>query len=195
VTYHLYACICDKGYAAVEGGREEASVDVQVNLEVLVSAVVVWWLAYHLVYWLCALTRDPSLVAWSLGPLGITIVALREPSFGQRLLQLALAGSALAAVVYASLYVVHPAPIVGLHRTPADEALTVLIPVVAFTLARLLIIARERRFPLWGEARVMAAVQRSRATGAIVFFTATGRTYLRERFGTTPHEFLRMVRY
>lgn len=169
--------------------------DVQINPGVLVSAVVIWCVVYYLVYWLTALLRDSSLVAWSLGPLGITVVALREPPFGQRLLQLTLAGSALAVLVYASLYVVHPAPIVGLHRTPADEALTVLIPVVAFTLARLLLIARERRFPLWGEARVMAAVQRSRATGAIVFFTASGRSYLRERFGATPHEFLRMVRY
>ncbi len=167
----------------------------QINPGSLVSAVVAWFIVYHLVYWLTALARDPSLVAWSLGPFGITVVALREPPAWLRLLQLALAGLGLAALVYSSLYLVHPAPIVGLHATGADQALTVLVPVAAFTLARLLLILRERRFPLWGEARVMAAVQRSRATGAIVFFTRGGRTYLRDRFGATPHEFLRMVRY
>ena len=31
-------------------------------------------------------------------------------------------------------------------------------------------------------------------TGARVYFTPTGRTFLRERFDATPAEFLRMVR-
>ncbi len=167
----------------------------QINPGVLASAIIIWWLIYNFVYWLTAVVRDRSLVAWSIGPLGVSVVALREPSFAQRLLQLTLAGCALAVLVYASVYVVHPQPILGLSHTATDEALTVLIPVVAFTLVRLVLIARDRRFPLWGEARVMAAVQRSRATGAVVFFTSTGRAYLRERFGATPHEFLRMVRY
>jgi len=170
-------------------------VSFQINPEYLGTVVLLWLAVYHLVYWLTALTRDPSLVAWSFGPLGITAVGLREPRVRQRLLQLTLAGLALAALVYTTLYLVHPGPITGLNPEPSDQALTVGIPVAVVTLWRLIMILRERRFPLWGEARVMAAVQRSRATGALVFFTRGGRSFLRERFGATPHEFLRMVRY
>jgi len=170
-------------------------VSFQINPEYLATVVLLWLVVYHLVYWLTALTRDPSLVAWSLGPFGLSVVALREPPARQRLLQLALAGLTLAALVYTTLYLVHPGPIAGLDLAPSDRALTVLAPVAALTLWRLLMILRERRFPLWGEARVMAVIQRSRATGAIIFFTRGGRSFLRERFGATPHEFLRMVRY
>jgi hypothetical protein len=56
-------------------------------------------------------------------------------------------------------------------------------------------VIRARRYPLWGEARVMAQVQRSQATGATIIFTALGRSFLRDRFGVTPGEFTRMVRY
>ncbi len=41
---------------------------------------------------------------------------------------------------------------------------------------------------------MLTAVQRGLATGARIYFTATGRAYLRERFGATPREFLSMVR-
>lgn len=167
----------------------------QINLEYLATVVVLWLVVYHLVYWLIALARDTSLVCWSVGPLGITVVPLREPPLRLRLAQLVLATFTLAVLVYSTLYLVHPGPITGLDPTASGRLLTVLVPVGVFVLYRLAMIVRERRFPLWGEARVMAAVQRSRATGAIVFFTRSGRTFLRERFGTTPHEFLRMVRY
>jgi hypothetical protein len=41
----------------------------------------------------------------------------------------------------------------------------------------------------------MAQVQRSQATGATIVFTTLGRAFLRNRFGVTPGEFTRMVRY
>lgn len=168
---------------------------VQINPEYLATVVLLWLVVYHLVYWLIAVVRDPSLVCWSFGVLGITAVPLREPPLRLRFLQLAMATLTLAALVYTTLYVVHPGPIAGLDLTLSGRLLTVLAPVGVLTLFRLVQIVRERRFPLWGEARVMAAVQRSRATGNVIVFTRSGRTFLRERFGATPHEFLRMVRY
>jgi hypothetical protein len=170
-------------------------VSIEVHAIYLMAVVVTWLVAYHAVYWLTALVRDPSLICWSVGLLGLRVVPLREPSLGQRLTQLLLAGTAVAALAYATLFVIQPSPLAGLDQAPSARALAVAIPVVALTLWRLLAILRERRFPLWGEARVMAAVQRSRATGALVVFTPAGRAFLRERFGATPHEFLRMVRY
>lgn len=168
---------------------------VQINFEYLATVVLLWLVVYHLVYWLIALARDPSLVCWSVGVLGITVVPLREPPLSLRLLQLVLASATLAGLVYSTLFLVHPGPIAGLDPTLSGRLVAVLVPVGVMALYRLVQIARERHFPLWGEARVMAAVQRSRATGALIVFTRSGRTFLRERFGATPHEFLRMVRY
>jgi hypothetical protein len=51
----------------------------------------------------------------------------------------------------------------------------------------------DLRFPLWGEARMLALVERSRALGSRVHFTSAGRQLLRERFGATPREFLRSL--
>jgi hypothetical protein len=70
----------------------------------------------------------------------------------------------------------------------------VLVPVAAVTLGRLLGILRDVHLPLWGEARVLARVQRSAVTGALIFFTPAGRTFLHDRFNATPGEFVRMLR-
>jgi hypothetical protein len=165
----------------------------EINVPSVVVFALLWLLVYNAVYRLAAL-GNPSLVCWSVGPLGVTAVPLREPSLGHRLWQLALAALALAVLAYASLFLLRPPPILGLDQSLSGRALAVLIPVVVFTVWRLVGIVRERRFPLWGEARVMTSVQRGIATGAIIFFTPAGRTFLRERFGATPSEFLQMVR-
>lgn len=158
------------------------------------SVIVLWLLAYHVAYWSVAIARDSSLVCWSIGPFGISTVSLREPRASRLLAQLCFAAVVVACLTYASLFVIDPAPIDGLQHTLIVQGLAIAIPVVALTAAHLLGIIREQCFPLWGEARVLAGVQRSVATRARVYFTPSGRAFLHERFGATPHEFLRMVR-
>lgn len=168
---------------------------IQVNLVYLVSVALGWFLVYHIAYWLTAVARDPSLVCWSVGPLGLNVVTLRAPAARLVLAQLIFAALVLAGAAYAGLFLLHPGPVSGLGQTLPDVAAAVLAPVVVLSVGRLLGIAREHRFPLWGEARVLARVQRSAATGALIVFTPAGRAFLRERFGATPGEFVRMVRY
>jgi hypothetical protein len=170
-------------------------VGIQIHPIYLTTIILLWLVVYHIVYWLAAIARDSALVCWSVGPFGISVVSLREPPARRVLAQLALAGAALAAVAYTSLYLVSPPPIAGLSRSPSGRAIAIGVPVATFTLVRLAAVLRNRRYPLWGEARVLTGVQRSLATGARVFFTPAGRNFLQERFGATPHEFLRMVRY
>ncbi|HEX6540154.1 MAG TPA: hypothetical protein VF040_00235 [Ktedonobacterales bacterium] len=160
----------------------------------LTIVILVWFAIYHLAYALIALARDRSLVCWSIGPLGISAITLREPPASQVITQLVCAAVTLAGTTYISLYLFVPPPIAGLQQTVSEQVIAVAVPVVLLTLWRLLGIVREHRFPLWGEARVMASIQRSRATGALIIFTAMGRTFLRERFGATPGEFLRAAR-
>lgn len=161
----------------------------------LVTVIALWLLAYHVTYWIVAIVRDPSLICWSVGPFGLTIVSLRQPPRGQILSQLAISATVLICLAYTTLYVITPPPILGLSRTLTTQAIVIAIPVGVLTLARLIRIVRDYRSPIWGEVRVLTGVQHSLATGARIYFTPVGRAFLRERFGATPHEFLRMVRY
>ena len=181
--------------AAASALFEEAAVDLTIQPLYFAAVVVLWLLVYHVVYRLVAIARDPSLVFWSVGLFGVSAVSLREPPARRILAQLAIAGTVLALVAYVCLFLLHPAPVGGLDHSPRAELAAALAPVAALTLVRLLAIWRDRRYPLWGEARVLTAAQRSLATGARIFFTSSGRRFVHERFGATPHEFLRMVRY
>lgn len=174
--------------------REEAAVAIHIHPFYFAAIVLIWIAVYHIAYWAVAIARDPSLVCWSVGLFGISVVSPREPPLRRLLVQLAVAALTLGVISYASLFALQPPPIAGLSQAPRVQLLIVAIPVALLTLARITGVVRERRHPLWGEARVLAGVQRSLATGAHIYFTPNGRAYLRERFQATPLEFLRMVR-
>jgi hypothetical protein len=173
---------------------EEAFVGIQINAVYLVPVVLAWLLVSHIVYWLVAVVRDESLVAWSVGLLGINVVALRRPPARLLAAQLGCAGLAVALAAYISLFVLDPGPITGLTRSLPVIVTTVLIPVVVLTFGRLVGILREVRLPLWGEARVLALARRSAITRALIFFTPAGRLFVHDRFNATPSEFVRMLR-
>lgn len=168
--------------------------NLQIHTLYLAATILLWIAVYYAAYWLVALARDPALVCMSVGPLGVSVISLREPPRGRLLAQLACAAVAVAGAAYVSLFLVVPPPIAGLDRSLSARLVAVCIPVLAISATRLLSILRDRHYPLWGEARMLTAVQRGLATGARIYFTATGRAYLRERFGATPREFLSMVR-
>jgi hypothetical protein len=170
-------------------------VGIQINILYLASVVAIWLLVYHITYWLTETLNDPSLVCWTIGPLGLSSVSLREPRLGRLFSQFFISGVVLGALAYACLFALRPPPIMGLDQDPISRAVAAAIPVIALTLIQLVGVVRARRYPLWGEARVMAQVQRSQAMGATIVFTALGRSFLRDRFGATPGQFTRMVRY
>lgn len=176
-----------------EGRDEEAAVALQVHLFPVAWAVVVWVATYLLAGWLVAMTRRASLVCWSVGIFGFAVVYLYAPTRSFRAAQVAVPALLVSVVCYASLYLARPAPIGGLDQDTAARLVVlggVFVVVAALELWRLL---SDLRFPLWGEARVMALVQRSRALGGLIHFTPAGRKFLRERFGATPREFVRTV--
>jgi hypothetical protein len=170
-------------------------VDIRIHTVYLLSVLVLWVLVYHAAYWLIAFARDSSLVCWSVGLFGFSMVSLRQPTIWRLLAQLVGGALAGACAVYASLFLLMPPPIPGLDRSASTRAVAVSVPVLLLSVLHLAGIIRERRHPLWGEARVLSIVQRGLATGARIYFTPTGRAFLRERFDVTPAEFMRMVRY
>ena len=150
--------------------------------------------AYQVACWVVLLLPRRSLIGWSVGPFGIVSIVLGKPSRRVLLAQFVAPVLVLAGLSYADLYLAHPWAISGLDQRPAARAVTTLVALVGGSLLQALRFAGEMRFPLWGDARVLATVQRSRALGGVVLFTARGRAYLRERFGATPREFLLSVR-
>ena len=69
---------------------------IQVNPLFFASVLLAWVVVYHVVYSLIAIVRDTSLICWSVGLLGISIVQLEEPPLRQLLAQFATRGVALA---------------------------------------------------------------------------------------------------
>ncbi len=169
-------------------------VDIRIQPLYLASVIALWIIFYHAVYWLVAIARDRSLVFWSVGPFGVTIASLREPPARRIIAQLCIAALALMALVYINLFLVVPPPISGLRPDATSRIIAVAIPVASLTIGRALAILRDHRYPIWGEARVLTRAHKSLATGARIYFTRAGRAFLHDRFGTTPNEFLHMVR-
>jgi hypothetical protein len=159
----------------------------------LVWTAAAWLVAFQIACWLVAVAQRKALVCWSVGPLGVSAVYLQQPSAGLLAAQVGVPALAVAGATYVGLYVVSPPPIAGLDLRPVAEAATSAVAAVAAMGVQVLRLVWDLRFPLWGEARVLACVQRSRALGALVHFTPAGRDFLRERFGATPREFLRTV--
>lgn len=160
----------------------------------LLSVIALWIITYHITFGLVAIARDPSLVFWSVGPFGMSVVSLRQPPTRRIFAQIVVASTVLALLCYANLFIITPSPITGLSTSPFERLALVATPVLVITMMRLFSILRERRYHLWGEARVLDSARRSLALGARIHFTPVGRTFLRERFGAEPQEFLSMVR-
>jgi hypothetical protein len=158
----------------------------------LVFVVVLLLATYELARWLVALVRQRSLVCWSLGPLGVSAVYLRPPSLLARLLEAAVPATAVACVSYLTMHWTAPGLLLAAHGTLRRVGLLVIPVALAASLQGIQLFG-DLRFPLWGEARVLALVERSRALGGRIHFTPAGREFLRERFGATPHEFLRAM--
>lgn len=167
---------------------------VHLNPIYLIIAAAAWLLIYRLVYQLALILRDPSLVCWGVGPFGMTTISLRKPRAMLMAAQFFSAALAMGCVVYFSLFVTQPAPVSGLPHTGKAILLTVVAPVALVTLITLLAQARGRRYALWGEARVLSAVQRATTLGALLYFTPLGRAFLHDRFNATPSEFIQTIR-
>lgn len=166
---------------------------LQVHALAAIFLVFLWLLTMQLLTVVLAQLGGRALIAWNISMLGVAAIYLRRPPAVMRFLQLVgpLAGAALAAYLLLRDRVVPP--ISNLPDTLWVRAAVALGGSLLLGLPRLLGALREARFPLWGEARVLDRLARG-APGQITYFTASGRTYLRDRFNATPEEFLRTVR-
>lgn len=167
---------------------------IHINPLYLALTALACLLAYHVAYRLAVILRDPSLVYWGVGPLGMTAVTLRRPRASLRLAQFVYGALAMAAALYLTLFVARPAPVTGLASDGETMLVVVAAPVAFMTLVTLAAQFWARRYAIWGEARVLSAAQRSLALGSALFFTPLGRAFLHDHFNATPSEFIQIMR-
>jgi hypothetical protein len=166
---------------------------VQIHVIQLFWSLVLWIGLHEATYLLLGMLARRTLACWSIGPLGIATTYLRDP--GRLFLLMQVVAPAVLAALFLrfTLFQATPAPILHLPDGVLAQALMICISLVLTSGIRAAMLLRDWRFPIWGEARLMRGVSWGRATGAFIFFTAVGRTFLREHFHVTPREFLQTI--
>ena len=162
----------------------------QVHLLPLLSLILIWIVAFQVLAFMFAQLSRGSLVAWSMSLFGIVAIYLRKPHAVVRFAQLALplVGAGMAAFW---LTRIQTALVSGLPNTKDVNLWIATVETLILGAPRLWGAVAELRYPLWGEARFIDRVARGAHS---IAFTTMGRAYIRERFETSPEEFVRIVR-
>jgi hypothetical protein len=161
------------------------------NVLGLVVLLVLWVLLFKSTHLLVTLARHEPLIGWAIGPLGITVMFLREPStlyiWLDVLCPAIVSGSTLYVGLFTSL-----SP-VSLPHSALFEAFVIGCGVFITSTGDVLNALRDLRHPLWGEARVLQSIQFLRASWAQIHFTSFGYSYLNDHFGSNPKELLQTL--
>ncbi len=155
----------------------------------LVGYFVLWIVLVESARMLVTVLRNEPLIGWAVGPLGVSTLALSEPSLVFMVFNTFLPAIVSGLVLYIGFFTALPSPIV-LPHTPLVETLVIVGGVLLTSTGDLLDALRDLRYPLWGEARILRSIQFLHASWATIHFTSFGLSYLREHFGSSPAELL-----
>ncbi|GCE20429.1 hypothetical protein [Dictyobacter kobayashii] len=161
------------------------------NVLGLVIFLVLWIILCELTHVIVLLWRHEPLIGWAVGPFGLTLMALREPSiisiWLDVLVPAIVSGCVLAIGLFTSL-----SPI----TFPGHQLVKVFMiacGVLITSTADLISALRDLRYPLWGDARILRTMQFLRANWSKIHFTSFGHSYLRTHFGSNPAELLQIL--
>lgn len=161
------------------------------NIIRLVALSVTWILLFKCTHLLVRLSRHEPLIGWAIGPLGITVMFLHEPSVVYIWLDVICPALVSGSVLYMGLFTsLSP---VTLPHTPLFEAGFIACGVLITSTGDLITALRDLRHPLWGEARILRSIQELRARSAKIHFTPFGHSYLYDRFGASPTDLLQAL--
>lgn len=158
------------------------------NLFGLGVLLIVWLALFVGTHVIVTLVRQEPLVGWAFGPLGVTVLFLREPSLWYIWLDVICPALVSGGVLYIGLFT-SIAPITLPHY-PLVEIVVIACGVCLTSIRDVANALRDVRYPLWGEARILRSMQLLRASWTKIHFTPFGYNYLSDHFGTNPTDLL-----
>src|ERR1051326_8077187 len=123
----------------------------------LVVLLVLWFILFEFAHVLTTLLRRGPLVGWAIGPFGVTLLCLHEPSLLYIWLDVLCPAFVSGSVLYFGLFT-SLSPLV-LPRGPLVQILVITCGVLFTSTTDFLNALRDMRHPLWGEARVLLNIQ------------------------------------
>jgi hypothetical protein len=153
--------------------------------------LVLWIVLLSAVRLLIMLIRREPLIGWAIGPFGVTVMVLHEPSVLHTWLNVLCPALVSGGVLYVGLFT--PLSPIDLPEHPLFRVLVIGFGVLISSTVDLINALRDLCYPLWGEARVLRSIQFLRATWAKIHFTPFGYSYLSDHFNTTPTDLLRVI--
>lgn len=157
----------------------------------VVIFLVLWITFFKGTHVLLTLLRHEPLIGWAIGPLGITLMSLYEPSLLYIWLDVLFPALISGGMLYVGLFT-SLSPLSLSHR-PLFETIVIAVGVLLTSTGDVVNALRDLRYPLWGEARILRSIQGLRATWARIHFTPFGCSYLSDHFGFTPTDLLQVL--
>lgn len=151
----------------------------------------VWILLFNCAHLLVMLLRGDPLIGWAIGPLGVTVMSLHEPSLFFILLDVLCPALVSGGTLYFGLFTsLSP---VELPSNPLVKVLVVAIGVLLTSTKDVIGAFHDFRHPLWGEARILRSLQLQRASWAKIHFTSFGSSYVNDHFRSSPTDLLQAL--
>ncbi len=156
----------------------------------LVVLLVLWIVLFKSTHIVLPLLRHDPLIGWAVGPLGVTVMSLHEPSLFYIWLDVLCPACVSGGVLYIGFFT-RLTPL-SLPHHPLVQILTVACGILLTSTLDVVNAFRDVRHPLWGEARILRTILLFRATWTRVHFTPFGYTYLSNHFGFSPTDLLQV---
>ncbi|HLZ60886.1 MAG TPA: hypothetical protein VKR06_28385 [Ktedonosporobacter sp.] len=153
--------------------------------------LVLWIILFKGMHLMIMLLRHEPLIGWAIGPLGVTVMFLHEPSLLYIWLDVLFPALVSAGVLYVGLFT-SLSPIALPHH-PLFIAVVLVCGVLLTSIGDLMNALRDVRHPLWGEARILRSIQILRGSWAKIHFTPFGYSYLHDHFGANPTDLLQAL--
>jgi hypothetical protein len=167
-----------------------ANVHIYTVLEFLLL-VILWLVTCECAHVGVRLLRREPLIGWAVGPLGVTVMFLHEPSLLYVCLDVLCPAIVSGSFLYIGLYT-GISPVIFTQDSPVPVVI-VCSAVVIMSLTIFMRVWQDARYPLWGEARVLRTIQKLRGSWARIHFTPFGYSYLLDHFGSNPTDLLQAL--
>ena len=161
------------------------------NVPGLLILVVLWVVLFQCTHLLIMWLRRAPMIGWAVGPLGVSIVFLHEPSTVFIWLDVVCPALISGGTLYFGLFT-SLSPVV-LSVRPGAEVVIIAVGILLLSTRDLLNALRDLRHPLWGEARLLRSIQALRASWAKIHFTPFGYSYLYDHFRSSPTDLLQAL--